>query len=87
MGKPWDDTAFALAFWDYDQEKDGIRLLTLLKEKIGEQSGCQTSSWVQPVFPFHDFPREATLPNALKAIDHAAFFGPGHHDSNLMPSL
>ena len=72
-----DDTAFALAFWDYDREKDGIRLLTLLKEKISKELGADILMGTA-VFPFHDFPREATLPNALKAIDHAAFFGPGH---------
>ncbi len=72
-----DDTAFALAFWDYEKEKDGLRLLTLLKDKISDQLGAKILMGTAS-FPCHDFPWEATLPNALKAIDHAAFFGPGH---------
>ncbi|MFA5905722.1 MAG: tetratricopeptide repeat protein, partial [Desulfobacula sp.] len=28
------------------------------------------------LFPYHDFPRSKAIANALKAIDHAAFFGP-----------
>jgi len=70
------ETSFALAFWDYDKEKDGIRLLTLLRDKISERLGARILMGTAS-FPCHDFPREATLPNALKAIDHAAFFGPG----------
>lgn len=72
-----DDTAFALAFWDFEKKKDGIRLLTLLRDKISQRLGADILMGTAS-FPFHDFPREATLPNALKAIDHAAFFGPGH---------
>jgi tetratricopeptide (TPR) repeat protein len=72
-----DETAFALAFWDYDREKDGLRLLTLLRDKISKQLETRILMGTAS-FPCHDFSWDATLPNALKAIDHAAFFGPGH---------
>lgn len=72
-----DPAAFALAFWDYTRVKDGLRLLTLLRDKISQRLGADILMGTA-VYPFHDFPREATLPNALRATDHAAFFGPGH---------
>ena len=37
MWESLDDTSFALAFWDFEKEKDGIRLLSLLKERVSEQ--------------------------------------------------
>lgn len=69
-----DDSAFALVFWDYVKEKNASRLLSLLKGKI---SAALTSDILMGVasFPFHDFKREDIPGNALKAIDHAAFFG------------
>ncbi len=72
-----DDTAFVLVFWDYDDEKDGTRLLTLLKEKI---SGRLSSDLLMGIaaYPFHEFEQNQILGNALKAFDHAAFFGPNH---------
>lgn len=72
-----DDTAFALVFWDYENERDGLRLLTLLKEKI---SGRLNAGLLMGIatYPFHEFHQDRILGNALKAIDHAAFFGPDH---------
>ncbi len=68
-------TTFALAFWDYDNEKNASRLLDTLKEKIHTALKTDILMGVA-VFPFHTFSRTQTFANALKAIDHAAFFGP-----------
>ncbi len=73
-----DDTAFVLVFWDYKNEKDGTRLLTLLKEKISGRLNEDLAMGIA-VCPFHDFEQHQILGNALKAFDHAAFFGPNHY--------
>lgn len=72
-----DDTAFALVFWDYVKESKACRLVSLLKEKISAALKADILMGVAG-FPYHNFKREDILGNALKAIDHAAFFGPGH---------
>jgi tetratricopeptide (TPR) repeat protein len=69
-----DDTAFALVFWDYNKEKNASHLLSLLKEKISAALKVDILMGVAG-FPFHDFKRDDIPGNALKAIDHAAFFG------------
>ncbi len=69
------DTSFALAFWDYDNEKKASRLLVSLKEKIQSSLKADILMGVAK-FPFHTFSKVQTFNNALKAIDHAAFFGP-----------
>lgn len=71
-----DETAFILAFWDYENEEKASRIILSLKE--GLSKGVRTGVLVGTAsFPYHDFPRTKTVANALKAIDHAAFFGPG----------
>jgi len=72
-----DDTAFALVFWDYVKEEKGARLISLLKEKISTALGADILMGIA-TFPFHGFKRDDILANALKAIDHAAFFGTDH---------
>ncbi len=72
-----DDTSFALVFWDYVKEKNGSRLLCLLKEKISTALKTDILMGVA-TFPFHTFERGDIPGNALKAIDHAAFFGTNH---------
>ena len=72
-----DDTSFALVFWDYVKEENGSRLISLLKEKISTALKTDILMGVA-TFPFHDFERSDILGNALKAIDHAAFFGDNH---------
>lgn len=70
-----DKTSFALAFWDYDSEKKASSLLVSLKDTI--QAGLKTDILTGvAIFPFHDFEKSEILGNALKAADHAAFFGP-----------
>ena len=72
-----DDTAFVLVFWDYKNEKDGTRLLTLLKDKISGRLKADLLMGTAAC-PFYDFEQDQILGNALKAFDHAAFFGPSH---------
>jgi tetratricopeptide (TPR) repeat protein len=72
-----DDTSFALIFWDYVKEENGSRLLSLLKEKISTALKADILMGVA-TFPFHSFKQNDIPGNALKAIDHAAFFGPNH---------
>ncbi|MBA3012851.1 MAG: tetratricopeptide repeat protein [Desulfobacula sp.] len=73
-----DDTAFALVFWDYVKEENATRLISLLKEKISVALKADILMGIA-TFPFSGFQRNEILGNALKAIDHAAFFGNNHH--------
>ncbi len=72
-----DQRSFILAFWDYTQKKKAERVLTSLKTKI-------SSALETPILggaalhPFKNFQVADIAGNALKAIDHAAFFGPDH---------
>lgn len=71
-----DETSFILAFWDYENEEKASKIILSLKE--GLSKGVQADVLVGTAsFPYHDFPRAKAVANALKAIDHAAFFGPG----------
>ncbi|WP_319573871.1 tetratricopeptide repeat protein [uncultured Desulfobacter sp.] len=64
-------------FWDYQTTAQGKKLLGLLNEKISQ--ALNTKLLMGTIeFPFHDFPVEEMAGCALKALDHAAFFGPGH---------
>lgn len=77
MWESLDDKAFALVFWDYVKPEKALRLVSLLKEKISAALKADILMGVAS-FPYHDFKRGEILGNALKAIDHAAFFGPCH---------
>ncbi|MFH2092413.1 MAG: tetratricopeptide repeat protein [Pseudomonadota bacterium] len=70
-----DDLSFVLAFWDYENEQKASQLLVSLKEKMSAALKTDILAGVAG-FPFHDFKKADILENALKAIDHAAFFGP-----------
>ncbi|MCA1787549.1 MAG: tetratricopeptide repeat protein, partial [Desulfobacteraceae bacterium] len=72
-----DPTAFVLVFWDYDNQKKAMDLLESLKSKISQALKTDLLVGVA-MFPFHEFSRSQVFANALKAIDHAAFFGPGY---------
>ncbi len=77
------DMSFILAFWDYDNEKKATNMIVSLKEKLSASLKTDILTGVAK-FPFHDFTKMQTLENALKATDHAAFFGPdslGHFDA------
>nr|WP_320015422.1 tetratricopeptide repeat protein [uncultured Desulfobacter sp.] len=64
-------------FWDYKTADQGKKLLDLLNEKISQALNAKLLMGTI-AFPFHDFPVEEMAGCALKALDHAAFFGPGH---------
>jgi len=68
-------TSFILSFWDYDNEEKASQVIVSLKEKISTALKTDLLIGVA-TFPFHKFSKAQTLANALKAIDHAAFFGP-----------
>ncbi|MCP3872619.1 MAG: tetratricopeptide repeat protein [Desulfobacteraceae bacterium] len=69
------ETSFILAFWDYKNEEKASQLIVSLKNKICAALKADILIGVAK-FPFHNFSKFDTLTNALKAIDHAAFFGP-----------
>ncbi len=71
-----DESTFALVFWDYIDEKEGIALLSGLKDKIESQLQAKLTMGLAG-YPCHEFSRDDILGNALKALDHAAFFEPG----------
>ncbi|HKL81429.1 MAG TPA: tetratricopeptide repeat protein [Desulfobacter sp.] len=64
-------------FWDYKTADQRKKLLDLLNEKISQALNTKLIMGTI-AFPFHDFPVEEMAGCALKALDHAAFFGPGH---------
>lgn len=66
-----------LVFWDYETEAQGKKLLNLLNEKISQALDVNLITGTI-AFPFHDFTVEEMAGCALKALDHAAFHGPGH---------
>ena len=70
-----DDTSFVFAFKDYKNDKKASQLIVSLKEKISAALKADILIGIAK-FPFHDFSQSQTFDNALKAIDHAAFFGP-----------
>lgn len=64
-------------FWDYQTAAQGKKLLDLLNEKIAQALNTELIMG-SIAFPVHNFPVEEMAGCALKALDHAAFFGPGH---------
>jgi tetratricopeptide (TPR) repeat protein len=72
-----DNRAFVLVFWDYDNQKKAVSLLESLKTNITQALKTDLLAGVA-WFPFRKYSRSEVFANALKAIDHAAFFGFGH---------
>jgi len=72
-----DDRAFVLVFWDYKTRKKAMNLLESLKTNITQALKTDLLAGLA-WFPFQDCSRSEVFANALKAIDHAAFFGFGH---------
>ncbi len=68
------ETSFVLAFWDYVSVEKASQLMVSLKDKISAALKADILIGIAK-FPFHDFSKSQTFANALKAIDHAAFFG------------
>lgn len=68
-------TSFIMAFWGYDSEKKASHRLVSLKDKLSKAFNAEILMGVAN-FPCHDFSKPQIVANALKAADHAAFFGP-----------
>ncbi len=69
-----DTNIYALAFWDYDNKNKAKSILKSIKEKMSSAMDidiCVGASW----FPFEDSSEIDSFDNAVKALDHAAFFG------------
>ncbi len=66
---------FALAFWGYKNKKKATQLIVSFKDKLSKSLKADILIGYAH-FPFHDFSKSQTLANAIKAADHAAFFGP-----------
>lgn len=69
-------TACVLAFWDFDDTKKAKQLLDTLMQNMSNTLNADLIMGVS-MFPFHEFSRPETVGSALKALDHAAFFGAG----------
>ncbi|MCP4118110.1 MAG: tetratricopeptide repeat protein [Desulfobacteraceae bacterium] len=70
-----DHENIAVALWDGD-ENASLGNLARLKECLAAELGIDATLGLA-LFPFMDFSRADTFYNAAKAVDHAAFFGPG----------
>ncbi len=69
------NTSFIITFWDYKNDKKASQLIISLKEKIS--AALKTNILIGIAkSPYHNFSKSQILENALKAVDHAAFFGP-----------
>jgi len=65
-----------MACWDESGSKNPEHLVKILKEKMSDALRADIMVGTA-YYPFHNFTEKQTFANALKAIDHAAFFGPG----------
>ena len=69
-----DKGIYALAFWDYNNKTKAKGILKSIKEKMSSAMNidiCVGASW----FPSEDYSKFDSFDNAVKALDHAAFFG------------
>jgi tetratricopeptide (TPR) repeat protein len=71
-----DDTAFAIGFWDFDKEEKAVDLLSSLMDKLADSLDAGILTGIC-FYPIHAFSKTQVFDNALRAVDHAAFFGPG----------
>jgi len=65
---------YALAFWDYDNKNTAKSILKSIKNKMSSAMNidiCAGASW----FPYEEYTKIDSFDNAIKALDHAAFFG------------
>lgn len=72
-----DDNVFVLAFWDYDRKSQAKSLLQSLKKNLAtalDRGILMGRAW----YPSKKYSPVQTFHNALKALDHAAFFNDNH---------
>jgi len=65
---------FGLVFWGFRSEEKATQRIVSLKNKLSKALKLDILIGFT-TFPFHDFSKSQTLANAIKAADHAAFFG------------
>jgi tetratricopeptide (TPR) repeat protein len=70
-----EESGLLAAVWPGRSAGDALQLARRLQEEIGAAAGRQVRVGVAG-HPTLDFPPQAALDNARKALDHAAFFGP-----------
>lgn len=69
-----DDHFMVIVLWN---TADLERVLDTIKTTLVSEAGIDPIAG-SAVFPFMDFSRKETFHNAVKAVDHAAFLGPGN---------
>ncbi len=69
-----DDHVYAIAFWNYKDRPHAEKILKSLKNNMSNALGTGICAGVAP-FPFLDFSKQDLFDTAVKATDHAAFFG------------
>ncbi len=70
-----DRNSVVVALWD-GNENASLDRLARITEAMASTLGIDPTLGIA-LFPFMDFSRTETFYNAAKAVDHAAFFGPG----------
>jgi tetratricopeptide (TPR) repeat protein len=70
-----EDGGLLAAVWPGRSAADALHLARRLQEELAAAAGCQVRVGVAE-HPTLEFPPQAALDNARKALDHAAFFGP-----------
>jgi tetratricopeptide (TPR) repeat protein len=68
--------SLVMACWDESGSENPDHLVKILKKKMSAALRADIMAGTA-YYPFRNFTRKQTFANALKAIDHAAFFGPG----------
>ena len=63
-------------YWPDREAPECLELARSLQDEIRSRTGGTATAGVA-VYPTLDYPRPQILGNARKAVDHAAFFGPG----------
>jgi tetratricopeptide (TPR) repeat protein len=74
--KSLDDTTFILGLRGYENDEQAKNIISLLKESLSEKQQFDVLIGTA-VFPYLNYPKSRIPANALKALDHAAFFGAG----------
>ena len=68
---------YVMILWDTDEKRSGKDLFKAIQSALSDLPGVDMVTGTA-VFPFREFTRTDTIANALKAADHAAFFGYGN---------
>lgn len=70
-----DDTSIVVVLWDKKKTASTSRLMKI-KKIMALDTGIDPTMGIA-IFPFMNFSRKETFYNAVRAVDHAAFLGPG----------